>query len=72
MQVQKLTRPVCSPDDTAHVAPTRRKVVQLMSMGESYMFALCDDGTIWQQSTRTKGEGWQAVIDVPQGEMGPR
>jgi hypothetical protein len=44
----------------------RRKVVQIATMGVDCLFALCDDGTVWQMLVEV--EGWTLITGVPQPE----
>lgn len=44
-----------------------RKVIHITSMGINILFALCDDGTIWQQIAGV--EGWKLIAGVPQEEV---
>lgn len=50
-----------------------RKIIQISSMLDrigpttyrAYLFALCDDGTLWRQAD---GNDWQQVESIPQPE----
>ena len=53
---------------TLKKAETRRKVVQLIVLpqegrNENELYALADDGTIWQ---RYEPNGWSQWLDIPQ------
>lgn len=52
-------------------AKTRRKVVQLIVLPKkdhywNELYALADDGTIWQ---RYEPKGWSQTLDIPQSEQ---
>jgi hypothetical protein len=52
-------------------AKTRRKVVQLIVLPKkdhywNELYALADDGTIWQ---RYEPNGWSQTLDIPQSEQ---
>lgn len=47
---------------------TTRKVVQIAPMGVNCLFALCDDGTVWQMMYGGR-DGWTLIKNVPQMEV---
>jgi hypothetical protein len=42
-----------------------RKVIQIMLDGDGNMYALCDDGTIWERIYRTLEEYFWSRIQGP-------
>ncbi len=42
-----------------------RKVVQLV-VGQTHLYALCDDGTIWMRVVGPQTHDWLQIVNVPQ------
>ena len=54
----------------------KRKIIQITSTHPSgdnyvYLFALCDDGTVWSYNFYARSHGgtlWEQIDNVPQGK----
>lgn len=60
------TERVLPPDPGSSEQKPTRKVVHITTMGVGSIFALCDDGTIWQMCV---GKEWILIKNVPQMEV---
>ena len=47
-----------------------RKIIQIAVDAEGYLYALCDDGTIWIQTSMRRNEfSWSKTPSVPQDSI---
>lgn len=43
-----------------------RKIIQITTDSDGYLYALCNDGSVWNYSSRDE-DGWQDIPPIPQG-----